>query len=339
MAILRVKQKFRPSTAAAVLAAGTFAASWAGVFPSRWVESTYAGGLFPTISHMAGLVSDAVPFSLLDLAIAAAVALAAYGIRARKGRILVAALSGAYLWFFWTWGLNYHRMPLETKLALDRRSVSRGDVEALARTAAAELNRLWPAVSNERWDKRAVAESAAARVRAVVSKIHDRDWPAAGRVKRSIFAEGWFRIAGVDGMFNPFGHEPVVASGLLGFELPFVISHEFAHVRGVPDEGDANLLALFATATSEAPSFQYSGWFHLWLYLRDPERDEWLAQGPRRDLALFFERARSQQIPWVSRLQATILDWHLRAHDVGDGVRSYSRFVTLAVAARRRGLM
>jgi hypothetical protein len=128
----------------------------------------------------------------------------------------------------------------------------------------------------------------------------------------------------------------LVASGLLTVELPFVMAHELAHVRGVPDEGDANLIALLATIASDDPVFQYSAWLNLWFYLSTPARDALLDAGPREDLQAIYMRNRSQQIPFVRSVQTTVLDLHLKANDVDEGVASYSRFVALAIATRDR---
>jgi Protein of unknown function (DUF3810) len=109
-----------------------------------------------------------------------------------------------------------------------------------------------------------------------------------------------------------------------------VIAHELAHVRGYPDEGDANVIAALATLLSARPAFQYSGWLSLWLYLRSVEGDMLLDTGPRADLQRIFSRSRSEQIPWINHLQTVVLDWFLKANHVEQGVRSYSRVVLLA---------
>ena len=332
----RVKGKFRVAAVLATLSIATFLVSWAQLWPRNLVEKVYSRFVFPTVSHIAAPLADAVPFSWLDVAIVAFVAILIYCLRTRNGAVLVATLSVAYLWFFWSWGLNYHRPPLESRMAIDAAKVQSADIDGFAQTAAAELNRLWPVVAGKDASREAIAALAASRVRLVCSRIEGRDWPAPSRVKRSLLADSWFEIAGIDGMFNPFGHEPLVASGVLQFELPFVMAHELAHVRGIPNEGDANLVAVLATVASGDPAFQYSGWLNLWLYLRNPERDRLLEAGPRRDLQLLFARMRAQQAPWASSLQAAILDWHLKANNIPEGRASYSRFVALAIASRDR---
>ena len=169
----------------------------------------------------------------------------------------------------------------------------------------------------------------ARRVEHVVRIIDGEDWDAAHRIKVSRISNVWFRAAGVDGMFNPAGHEPVISATVLDIERPFVMSHELAHVRGYPDEGDANVIAAFATLMSSKPDFQYSGWLSLWLYLRNRDLDKLLEPGPRSDLQRIFDRARAEQIPWIDNLQRAVLDWFLKANSVEEGVRSYSRVVLL----------
>src|SRR5262245_23071828 len=124
MASDRVKHKFPFSIGLAGLAGVTLLLSWLGAFPRNWIENHYARSVFPTISHIAGAVSDAVPFSLLDIAIALGIGILIYTIWRRRGWFLLGAASAAYLWFFWSWGLNYHRPGLDVTLDLAGRSVS-----------------------------------------------------------------------------------------------------------------------------------------------------------------------------------------------------------------------
>src|SRR5262249_23857238 len=125
------------------------------------------------------------------------------------------------------------------------------------RHAATQLNRLY-GLSRERqnyYDHLGTQAESARRVRRVVAIIDDSDWVSAHRVKVSWLGNPWLRTAVVYGGFNPPGHEPVISKTVLDVERPFVMSHELAHVRGYPDEGDANVIAMFATLMSEDPAF------------------------------------------------------------------------------------
>ena len=98
---------------------------------------------------------------------------------------------------------------------------------------ADSLNRFWPDLGKEYLagvKESEIALQADARVRRVLSQLDGTDWSAARRIKHSFFADWWFRVSGIDGMFNPFGHEPLLVSGIPDFELPFLIAHELAHV-------------------------------------------------------------------------------------------------------------
>jgi hypothetical protein len=335
MANERVKKKFPFSALLLGLATATFLASWARLFPSRWVESVYSRRVFPTISHMFGIVADAVPFSWLDVWILAGVGLLIYGLRKRRWMLLAGAASFFYLWFFWTWGLNYHRPLVAARLHLETTSLTDPELKRFAETAAGEINSLWLPASPAPLARAEIAEMAAKRVQRVVFRIDGTEWQAANRVKRSVLLEWWYKMAAVDGMFNPFGHEPLVIAGPYPFELPFLMAHEMAHVRGVANEGEANLVALLATVASDDPRFQYSGWLYLWRYL--PRYAEIkLDDGPRADLRATSLRYQANQVAIVNDVQSAILDAHLKANAVPAGLRSYSEFVVSAVASRPR---
>ena len=335
MAIWGVKLKVLLSYILFSVAATTFLASWANVFPQRLVEDLYSRGIFPTISHVFGIFADVVPFSWLDVWIPVGAAILIYVCLRRRWKLLVGWICAFYLWFFWGWGLNYHRVPVGERLHLDTQDLTPADFEMFTLRAAEEINQLWPVASNAPLDRDAVAAIATRRVETVIFKIDGTDWPATHKVKRSLLLEPWHIRAGIDGMFNPFGHEALVVKGPLPFELPFLMTHEIAHVRGVANEGEANLIALLATVGSEDPRFQYSGWLYLWSYLKKvPEAR--LDEGPRADLQAAMARILLHQVPVIDQFQSALLDAHLKANAVPGGIRSYGDFVALAVASAPR---
>jgi hypothetical protein len=307
----------------------TFIASCFALYPSRLVERWYAKTLFPRISRLFGPFADAIPLAWLDLWIPLALVLVILLIWKRRWAWLLNIVAALYLIFFWSWGLNYHRPPLASKLSLDDSRMQGDAMDAFAKRAASELNRLYDSKERENYDEDRTREEARRRVERVVKIVDGTDWPSARRIKFSRLGGPWLRAAGVDGIFNPLAHEPIITDSLLDIERPFVMAHELAHVRGYPEEGDANVIAAFATLMSNDPAFQYSGWLNLWLYLRTPELDALLDPGPRNDVRRVFERARAEQVRWVSDFQRSLLDLFLKVNSVKEGVRSYSRVVLL----------
>jgi hypothetical protein len=314
-----------------VLSLLTFIGSLAGAFPPTLVERWFARTTFPRISALAGRIADSIAISWLDVGIPVGLCLMLILVRKRSWIWLLNLISASYLIFFWSWGLNYHREPLAFRLDADPSRTDHLAIESFSRRVALEMNRLYGAARARPYNEASTRQEAITRVRRVVEVIDGTDWPSAQKIKTSWMASPWFRAAGIDGFFNPLAHEPIVSATVLDIERPFVMAHELAHVRGYPDEGDANLIATFATILSEDPTLQYSGWLNLWLYVRSRQLDALLNEGPRADLERIFERARKEQIRWINDVQRSMLDLFLKANRVEQGVRSYSQFVLLAV--------
>ncbi len=336
MALEPVKAKFlnRLALVMAGLALASLALSLLGWFPSGIVESLYSRRIYPLLSTLMGFLARGVGFSWLDLLIPLSIIWTSYLIYQRKFLSLLGFVSAGYLLFFWTWGLNYHRLPLVTKLDFSAERISPEAVADLANEAAAALNALYPQRSTAALDDNLLGAEAAARVASIVAELDGTSWPVGSGVKSSWVLDRFFRIAGVEGMFNPFGHEPIVTRGLLSFEVPMVVLHELAHVCGYPHEGDASFVALMAALGSSEGSFRYSGWLTLWFYLRSGELDLLLEPGPRGDVEAVYARIARERIDWVSRTQTRSLDLFLKANQVEGGVRSYAEIVNLAAGTR-----
>ena len=64
-------------------------------------------------------------------------------------------------------------------------------------------------------------------------------------------------------MTDPFFLETLVVRGLLPFEEPFVIAHEWSHLAGFTDEGEANFVG-WLTCLRASDAAKYSGWLFLY---------------------------------------------------------------------------
>lgn len=325
--------------ALALLALATFFWAWAGFLPSALVEEWYSRGAFPVVSRGIAPLAAVVGWSLMDVLLPGGVLVAGYLLYRRRPLPVAGLLALGYLFFFWTWGVNYHRVPVEEKLDYQPGRVSEEAVSALILEAAREINRTYrvggPEVGSSH--DRALASEADARIRSVVEAIDgipSARWGRLLRSKTSHLLNPVFRASGVTGMFNPFGHEPLVTGGLLPAERPMVVLHEIAHVRGYADEGEANFVALLAAVHSGNPELRYSGWLSLWMYLGAEQSNRLLGPGPRADLVAIADRVRRSRIEWVSRTQGRTLDVFLRVNRVPGGIRSYARIVQLAVGTR-----
>jgi hypothetical protein len=321
--------------------------------PPVLVERLYSAYVYAGLQPLLTSMSNLAPFALFDLLVAAVgvswLALGACDLAQVKGRLRALALivwrgivwsAALYLAFLLFWGLNYRRVRLVDALVVDSARVTPLAVKDAAIFAAERMNVLhanahaagWPAADAIDPDLAQAIERAATdtgRTRAIVP----------GRPKRTIF-DWYFRRAAVDGMTDPFFLEVLVSSELLPFERPFVVAHEWSHLAGIADEGEANFVGWLACLRASPPA-QYSGW--LFLYgelLRAANRtdraamDAALGAGPRADLTAIRDRIARQVSPRLSAAGWRVYDSYLKANRVEAGAASYGEVVRLALGAR-----
>jgi hypothetical protein len=298
--------------------------------------------------------SNLIPFALLDgLVIAAAASwlvLAIRDFRTRKGgsawraagRVVVRTLTwtaGLYLLFLVLWGFNYRRVKLSDRVPFDAASVTPRALHDLAVRTVARMNALhdpahaigWPRGDTIDPSLAAAFEGAARDVRGGLVAV--------ARPKRSLL-DWYFRRASVDGMTDPFFLETLVNGDLLPFERPFVVAHEWSHLAGLADEGEANFLGWLA-CTRAAPPDAYSAWLFLYgeiaAALPRRERAEVLAQldsGPRADLAAIADRVARSASPIVAAAGWRVYDQYLKANRVESGARSYTEVIRLILGIK-----
>src|SRR5262245_44102623 len=99
-----------------VLALITFTLSWAGAFPQALVENWYSRSMYPAISTVARMFADSASFAWLDVIIPIGLTLLLVAVHHRRFYLLANCVAVLYLIFFWSWGLNYHRQPLASKV-------------------------------------------------------------------------------------------------------------------------------------------------------------------------------------------------------------------------------
>jgi Protein of unknown function (DUF3810) len=318
--------------------------------PATAVERLYSSAVYPALQRAVTAFSNLLPFALFDALLVSAVASWAWllvrDIASRGGWTSVVARAGArtataaavlYLAFLVTWGLNYRRVPLADKLEFDAGSVSATAALALATKAVAEVNRLHR--SADRAVGAGVDPSLAGAFSRTQAELGVGRTARPARPKRSIL-DLYFKRAAVDGMTDPYFLETLVVSDLLPFERSFVVAHEWSHLAGFADEGEANFVG-WLTCLRGSPAAQYSAW--LFLYREaigtvtiDDRRavvDE-LAEGPREDLRAIAQRIQQQISPALSAAGWQLYDRYLKANRVEAGTASYAEVVRLVLGTR-----
>ena len=318
--------------------------------PAHLVELVFSQGIYGTFQPALTFTSNLTPFAWLDafavLVLAVFAVLIVRDIRRagpgagflRVAGRAVAWSAAIYIAFVLIWGLNYRRQRLPQRLTFDAAAVTPAAAARLAAKAVERVNSLYSAAHAEGWIMGTGIDPALAGSFERVS----RDIGAmprgivVGRPKRSLL-DWYFQRAGVAGMTDPLFLETIVAGDLLPFERPMTVAHEWAHLAGLANEGEANL-AGWLTCVRGSIADQYSGW----LFMYDeavralPVRDRAaviarVAPGPRADLNAVRERTLKHVNPRLSAAGWQVYDSYLKANRVEAGTHSYSEVVRLAL--------
>ena len=315
------------------------------------VEDVYARRVYPVIQANLTWLSNLSPFALIDvgLVILTAIVIATWVVslkRAKKKRLrgignaLVSTVTIAaviYLWFLFTWGFNYARPSLESRLPYDGSRVTPQAVRALAEYAIDKANQThaaahaagFPAID-------AMPQPLITAMQEVERELGRPRTTVMAKPKYSILSP-FFRASSVSGMCDPFFLETLLNPDLTGPERPAVLAHEWAHLSGYAPEDDASFVGLLA-ALRAGPAAEYSAWLELAFtavsQLQPVTRKlvlENLAEGPRRDQQAIYDRVVGARVAVVDRAAWATYDQILRSQGVEEGVQSYSRVVELVL--------
>ena len=316
------------------------------------VESVYSTGVYPPLQAALTSLSNRIPIALFDVFIGLVViawmallgrdiARCAWVQVASRLALRTATLAAAlYLLFLATWGLNYRRVPLEDKLEFDYRAVTPQAAVDLAQTAVLELNRLFAPRQTSHVMPAGDVDPALARAFADAQRQLGMTLLAVpGRPKPTLL-DRYFSAASIDGMTDPYFLETMTLGGLLPVERPMIVAHEWAHLAGYADEGEANFIGWLVCLNGN-PFARYSAWLFLYAEtmhgLEPPARaavSAHLDQGPKQDLAAISQRIRRHVKPAISAIGWGVYDQYLKANGIERGTRSYTDVVRLVLGTR-----
>jgi hypothetical protein len=302
---------------------------------AEWVERAYAGGFYPGWQHVAAAITLPLPFSLGDVAglaaILAFVWLLVKSIRTPKLLLAAGALAGVMaFWFEASWGWNYDRAPVESRVRYDATAANDAALTQLRTLAMARMNALAaPAHARPAYDRDALRTAWLP----VVRRLGDTWDPDVGRYKRSIF-DPFMTATGTSGFINPLTLESQLASDLLWFEEPFDLSHEWSHAAAFAREDEANYIAVLTCIRSKDPAIAYSGWLELFLYLPPLRKYDRKAFSPLvwEDFAAIRARNARHLNLSLSRFTWHAYGAYLKSNHIAAGVANYNEVTRLFLA-------
>lgn len=339
---------------------GTWLLAMAGRFAPDFVEAWYSRGFFQGIRRLLDGITGILPFPAVYLLVAGGMGYLGYsGTRLLRRRRLVwtgslRRLGNGIGWivaaFFWLWGFNYLRTPVEQTLDLDAAPLPFEQVVRALDVEFAQLIRLrgqWNLPEGAVPDASFLPMGLEASLRNTLERVlSDYGYPVNGQVRgRLLYPRGILLRFSTSGIYLPFTGEGHIDAGLHPIQLPFTMAHELAHGYGFGDEGVCNFWAYLTCMRSAHPFIRYSGSMGYWRYLAsayrraDPEgflswRNTWPA-GITSDLKAIQE-AMDRYPDLVPELQYQVYDQYLKTQGVKAGMRSYSQVLRLVEAWKAR---
>ncbi len=267
-----------------------------------------------------------------------------------------------YAWFYIAWGLNYSQPNIYCRTGMKPVEVSEAKFREFAYRYADSINSL----SEERRvkseetafdDQREsqfngmVDDGLKNRVRDAVQKGYNEIGAKEGinapfnqhpHAKTMLFTP-LSSMSGVTGSMGPFFCEFTLNGDIRPHDYPAIYAHEFAHLLGIANEGEANFYSYIVCTASSDKAVKFSGYYHIFFHvlrnvfdiLGEKEGEKFLKYIRPEIIQL----AKSDRNYWLSKrckvldaAQDFIFDLYLRGNHVAEGRKSYSGVVGLILA-------
>jgi len=309
-------------------------------------EQIYARRLYALIATILSPLAAAMPFSLSEISLYIGILGAVFwGIRgiARRRFIrtaleLCAGVALLTLWFYFAWGFNYLRPPIEQQLQL---AAVEPDSSALRENflwCIEQANAMWQPTSP--WNLPDLDNEIERRYGEVFTDLNmpriSGRWPP-----KFLIMPALLDYTLTSGIFGPFFHEVHLNSHLLPVEMPFVLAHEKAHGRGFARESEASFVAVLVCSRSSNQAVRYSAYFALLGRFMNRYRyyagADSLEQTIRPEIMADFEavwRRYEKYMGPLAEASHKSYDLYLRANRVEDGVANYGDVVDLVMRWR-----
>lgn len=326
----------------------------------------YSAAVYPAIAGFFGSITGALPFSIMEIVIAAGIFLAVFwpvqaALAVRKGQKTVSAAFGgvllkiisaasAVLFLFVIFcGVNYYRPGFADTVGLEVRDSSVDELYELCSDLLDEANALSTQLEHASdgttlypKDNYTMAKEAC---RGYSELCEEYEFLRMGAVTfgrpKPVFFSVVMSYLQISGVYSPYTVEANVCTAGPDFLRGATMMHEQTHLRGFMIEAEANFVAYLACMESGDPYFEYSGTSLALLYSMnalyevDPERC--LELRARYCEALDADmRAQSDYVhaydTKIAEVSDSINDTYLKLNAQQDGVRSYGKMVDLLLA-------
>lgn len=320
------------------------------------VDRYYVNRIYPLISGTLRTIFGWIPFSAGDLLYAL---LIFFVIRffwkmifnKKKNRRslalnFVAGFSVFYFCFYFFWGLNYSRSPLQKTMGLKKEPFDIVELRAVTDKILLGTIRIQQQLTSHDSMPVVVPHSKKKILSLTVQGYENlsKQFPflsyESPSLKKSLFSLP-LTYMGFSGYFNPLTGEGQVDSLVPKINLPFTCSHEVAHQLGIASESEANFIGFLAASHNEDPYFQYAAKSLALRYalidIRRYDKDlfaSYVEKIPKGILKNFKESDEFWQA-YENPLEPffkSFYDKYLKYNQQEDGLESYNQIIDLIIS-------
>ncbi|WP_166785163.1 DUF3810 domain-containing protein [Sphingobacterium psychroaquaticum] len=321
-------------------------------YPS-WIEKYYSQGFYSYFSYVPKVLFGWLPFSFGDLFYVAVVVfivlLCLQLLREVWRRHFKAAwhyllkltltVLSLYLFFYFSWGLNYYRIPMVHHLDLQVDALKKSDYLFVLDKYIDRCNSLRNGIVPEQLDK----GKAKMELQALMQQDTDLS-PILSHTQvqaKSPLSSTLVSYFTVTGYFNPFTHEVQVNEKMPIVSYPFTVVHELGHQMGIGFEDECNFAAFLKLVDHPEPWYRYAAAYETVQYLLRNLRaeDEALFKIYYKKLSplvladIATERAFWKKYSgWVEGLTSYLYSGYLQHNNQPEGIERYSMMSRMVVA-------
>ena len=316
----------------------------------------YAQAVYPCVATVLTFLSGYVPFAIGDLfitlSIIGIVAFPFYAVR-RKNKTVGYAIAGVgeyllwlYVWFYLAWGLNYAQSDFYHRSHTPRYEANDDQLRHFAWRYADSLNATYSKTAI--YDTLRVPSLVVAGYKRLAQQnmgVH-APFHVHTQAKTMIFTPLSSKV-GVTGSMGPFFCEFTLNGDLRAHEYPSTFAHEYAHLLGITNEGEANFYAYQVCTSSADRTMRFCGYYAIFFHvlrsvdavLGDEAAEDFL-QYVRPEIRQMASADRyywrSKYSTWLGNLQNAVYEFYLRTNRVDGGRKSYSQVVALILSWEQR---
>jgi hypothetical protein len=256
----------------------------------------------------------------------------------RSSVCMVLFVGNFFCLYFWLWGFNYLRTPLQGDFVLDEMDDS--EFQTIMRNFAETANHLRSGLAENQYGCIDGIEDLSELDRKIeplqnqVLQAFGLPTMTGSRTKQQLFSNIWLNI-GSAGIFGPFTFERNVSWPPAPGTQAVLVAHERSHFAGIANESLADFIGILTVWHSEEKLIQYSGWLRFWDLASGRNGIQYpLSAAVIRDLQCHKDFW-NKQLGNGSNVAAKTWNNLLKAQGVSEGINSYREAVRLLVLYKR----